>query len=194
MNAVEKPAASFWPLGATTSPWVPTPTLPARRGRYRLTRGIIEVLGEARNEFSILTKSPMVVRDPTCSLPQPAAPASAATSSWNGRRRLAGQRAGTPPPRQRIEAVRRLNQAGIPCGVLVAPDPSGHSDDPDRLRPSRRVVPPVPSRITPIFLHLRPGVATFMPWLAGYRPDLVERYRALRRLVRVAVAARTSQS
>ena len=28
---------------------------------------------------------------------------------------------GTPRPRQRIEAVRKLNNAGIPCGVLVAP-------------------------------------------------------------------------
>jgi hypothetical protein len=34
--------------------------------------------------------------------------------------------------------------------------------------------------ITPIFLHLRPGVRdVFMPWLAQYRPDLVDRYRKL---------------
>ena len=34
--------------------------------------------------------------------------------------------------------------------------------------------------ISPILLHLRPGVReVFMPWLEGYRPDLVERYRTL---------------
>jgi hypothetical protein len=34
--------------------------------------------------------------------------------------------------------------------------------------------------VSPILLHLRPGVRElFMPWLEGYRPDLVERYRTL---------------
>jgi hypothetical protein len=34
--------------------------------------------------------------------------------------------------------------------------------------------------VAPILLHLRPGVReVFMPWLAGYRPDLVDRYRRL---------------
>ena len=37
--------------------------VPAGRGPYRLTRSIIEVLGEAANPFSILTKSSLVLRD-----------------------------------------------------------------------------------------------------------------------------------
>src|SRR5260221_6969020 len=32
-------------------------------GKYRLTRGIIGMLGEARNPFSILTKSSLILRD-----------------------------------------------------------------------------------------------------------------------------------
>ena len=32
-------------------------------GKYRLTREIVEVLGQAANPFSILTKSPLIVRD-----------------------------------------------------------------------------------------------------------------------------------
>ena len=37
--------------------------LSAVRGQYRLTRGIVETLGSARNPFSILTKSTMIQRD-----------------------------------------------------------------------------------------------------------------------------------
>ena len=32
-------------------------------GKYHLTRGIIEVLSAARNPFSILTKSTLILRD-----------------------------------------------------------------------------------------------------------------------------------
>ena len=41
---------------------------------------------------------------------------------------------GTPPPDQRINAVRRLNEAGIPCGVLIAPVLPGLSDADGQLR------------------------------------------------------------
>src|SRR5207237_1106999 len=40
---------------------------------------------------------------------------------------------GTPHPRQRVEAVRRLNDAGIPCGVLVAPVLPGLSDGDEQV-------------------------------------------------------------
>jgi DNA repair photolyase len=103
---------------------------------------------------------------------------------------------GTPPPRQRIEAVRRLNDAGIPCGVLVAPILPGISDDEDRLEAVVEAVLAAGAvSITPIFLHLRPGVReVFMPWLSKYRPDLVHRYRKLyASSYATAAGARTSQ-
>ncbi|MGH3140066.1 MAG: radical SAM protein [Gaiellales bacterium] len=103
---------------------------------------------------------------------------------------------GTPPPRQRIEAVRRLNEAGIPCGVLVAPILPGISDDEDRLEAVVEAVLAAGAvSITPIFLHLRPGVReVFMPWLAEYRPDLVHRYRKLyASSYATAAGARTTQ-
>ena len=40
---------------------------------------------------------------------------------------------GTPHPRKRLEAVARLNDAGVPCGVLVAPVIPGLSDSPAQL-------------------------------------------------------------
>src|SRR5881392_1600029 len=44
-------------IGAATDPYQPA------EGRYRLTRGCIEALGEAANPFSIITRGPMIVRD-----------------------------------------------------------------------------------------------------------------------------------
>jgi DNA repair photolyase len=88
---------------------------------------------------------------------------------------------GTPPPRRRVEAVARLNAAGIPTGVLIAPVLPGISDAPEQLAEvAEACVAAGAVAISPILLHLRPGVReVFMPWLEGYRPDLVERYREL---------------
>src|SRR5436309_435982 len=44
-------------LGTATDPYQPV------EGRYRLTRGSLELLQEHANPVSMLTKSPMVVRD-----------------------------------------------------------------------------------------------------------------------------------
>jgi len=164
-------------MGTNTDPYQPA------EGRYKLTRGIIEVLGEARNEFSILTKSPMIVRDLDVLV--------AAAGRTHVRCNLSigtvdddvwrASEPGTPPPRQRLDAVRRLNEAGIPCGVLMAPILPGISDDPDQVEATVEAVLAAGAvSVTPILLHLRPGVReVFMPWLAEYRPDLVRRYRTL---------------
>jgi DNA repair photolyase len=164
-------------MGTNTDPYQPA------EGRYKLTRGIIEVLGEARNEFSILTKSPMIVRDLDVLV--------AAAGRTHVRCNLSigtvdddvwrASEPGTPPPRQRLDAVRRLNEAGIPCGVLMAPILPGISDDPDQVEATVEAVLAAGAvSVTPILLHLRPGVReVFMPWLAEYRPDLVGRYRTL---------------
>ncbi len=40
---------------------------------------------------------------------------------------------GTPHPRQRVEAVAKLNAAGVPCGVLIAPILPGLSDRPEQV-------------------------------------------------------------
>ena len=84
-------------------------------------------------------------------------------------------------PLRRVEAVARLNAAGIPCGVLIAPVLPGLSDRPSSSRTSSTPASrPGAVSVSPILLHLRPGVREiFMPWLEGYRPDLVARYREL---------------
>ena len=80
-----------------------------------------------------------------------------------------------------MEAVRALNDAGIPTGVLMAPILPGITDKPRMLR--QVVEAAIEARATylsPILLHLRPGVREeFMPWLSREYPDLVPRYQEL---------------
>jgi DNA repair photolyase len=154
-------------------------------GRYRLMRGILSALITRRNPFSILTKGTLILRDVDL-LTEAAsvAPISAAFSIgtmdedvWRT------TEPGTPSPRARMDAVRTLNEAGIPTGVLIAPILPGISDGPGQVE--RVVEAAAEARAThasPILLHLRPGVREeFMPWLETNRPDLVARYRSLYR-------------
>src|SRR5207253_5420347 len=82
---------------------------------------------------------------------------------------------GTPHPKKRVEAVAKLNEAGIPTGVLVAPVLPGLSDGPEQLEAVvKACVDAGAVSISPILLHLRPGVKEeFMPWLERTRPELV---------------------
>ena len=88
---------------------------------------------------------------------------------------------GTPHPMRHIEACAALNEAGVPSGVLVAPILPGLSDRPDQLEAVvQAAVAAKATVISPILLHLRPGVREqFMPWLEDTRPDLVDRYEQM---------------
>jgi DNA repair photolyase len=90
---------------------------------------------------------------------------------------------GTPHPRKRVEAVKALNEAGISCGVLIAPVLPGITDSPRQLREVvEACIDAGATHVSPILLHLRPGVREeFMPWLAETYPDLVPRYEAMYR-------------
>ena len=75
----------------------------------------------------------------------------------------------------------RLNQAGIPCGVLVAPVLPGLSDRPEQLEAVVKACIDAGARsISPLLLHLRPGVREhYLGWLAGEYPELLDQYRRL---------------
>ena len=186
INAVERLAAELsrpnWlgehiAMGTNTDPYQPC------EGRYRLTRRIVETLAAARNPFSILTKSTMILRD----LDVLAAAAERTSVRVNLSIGTLDEQVwqlsepGTPPPPRRVEAVARLNAAGVRCGVLVAPILPGISDGEDQLSAVVKACAEAGAvSISSIGLHLRPGVRElFMPWLARVRPDLVERYRTL---------------
>lgn len=88
---------------------------------------------------------------------------------------------GAPDPRKRIEAVAKLNDAGIPCGVMIAPILPGITDHPDQLMESIRLaIEAGATFVTPILLHLRPVVREeYMGWLQKEYPNLVTRYEEM---------------
>jgi DNA repair photolyase len=152
-------------------------------GKYRLTRGIVEVLAEQRNPFSILTKSTLVLRDLDVL-------AEAATHDLVRVNLSIGTldddvwrttEPGTPHPRQRVKAVAQLNEAGVPTGVLVAPVLPKLSDRPDQLREVvEACVDAGAVSIGGVPLHLRPGVKeVFFERLRETHPHLVDDYRRM---------------
>jgi len=157
-------------MGTNTDPYQ------RAEGRYHLTRGIVEVLGEARNPFSILTKSTLILRDLEL-LVHAASRTDVHCNLSIGTLDEAVWKAtepGTPHPRRRVEAVRRLNDAGIPTGVLMAPIIPGWSDSPQQLEEvASACVEAGATFVTPIALHLRRGVKEhFLEFVKERRPEL----------------------
>jgi DNA repair photolyase len=162
-----------------------TATDPYQRaeGRYKLTRRIVETLVDYRNPFSILTKGTLILRD--FDLLQEAARVTDVSTAlsvgtldedvWHR------SEPGTPHPRKRLAAVARLNEAGIPCGVMVAPVLPGISDSDEQLEQVvRAAIEAGAPHVSPILLHLRPKVKeVYMEWLADNYPHLVPKYEAM---------------
>lgn len=97
---------------------------------YRLTRACLEVCRDYTNPVGVITKSPLIERDidvlqalaargavrVTMSVPFARADHARAIEPY------------VPPPARRIEAIRRLADAGVPVGVNVAPIIPGLND------------------------------------------------------------------
>lgn len=90
---------------------------------YQLTRNIIQVLSDANHPFSLVTKSALVERDIDLIAPMAAKGLasiylSITTLDRQVARRLEPRAAA---PERRFETLRKLSEAGIPTGVMVAP-------------------------------------------------------------------------
>jgi len=154
-------------------------------GRYQLTRGVLAALRDYANPCSILTKSPLLLRDLDLFTELAEVAGFTANLSIGTLDEEVWRRTepGTPHPRARMDAVRALNQAGVPCGVLIAPILPRISDSPAQLRAVVRAAAAAgATHVSPITLHLRPGVKEeFMPWLEREYPQLVAGYQRMYR-------------
>lgn len=118
-QALSRPAYQPSPLhiGGITDAYQPV------ERSLRITRGILEVLDQCRHPFTIVTKSSGVERDldllvSAASRQQAKVFISVTTLDGALCRKLEPRAAG---PMRRLQAVRRLAQAGVPVGVNVAP-------------------------------------------------------------------------
>ena len=154
-------------------------------GRYGLMPQILAALRDFANPFSILTKGTLILRD--LELLQQAAKVTNVGVSFSvgfvDERLWRSVEPGTPSPRRRLDAVRRLTDAGFQVGVLMAPVLPLLTDTDESVEETVAAIAAAGARsVTPLVLHLRPGAREwYAEWLARTSPQLVPRYRELYR-------------
>jgi DNA repair photolyase len=167
-------------LGTNTDPYQ------RAEGRYRLMPGIIAGLAESGTPFSILTKGTTARRDlgllsdAATTVPVGMGVSIALTDDETIHEAL---EPGTPTPRARLELVRSIVAAGLPCQVLVAPVLPMITDSDDHLdRLLGQIAAAGATGATVFALHLRPGAREwFWRYLSSYHPHLVDTYADLYR-------------
>ncbi|HWY54329.1 MAG TPA: radical SAM protein [Terriglobales bacterium] len=163
-------------LGTATDPYQP-----AER-RFEVTRAILEELARHRGlEIGIVTKSNLVLRD--VEVFQQIAKANrlfvniTITTLNIELARILEPRA--PRPDLRLEAMQKLNQAGIAAGVICAPVLPGITDSPRDLDTLVQATAQAGGKYifaNPLFL--KPcSAAVFLPFLEKEFPQLIESYR-----------------
>lgn len=115
--AAPKYACAPIALGTNTDPYQPI------ERQYRITRSVLETLRKAGHPVTIVTKSNLVLRDldilSDMARDGLAKVCLSVTTLDRALARKMEPRA--PTPERRIEAIARLNDAGVPAGVMVAP-------------------------------------------------------------------------
>jgi DNA repair photolyase len=164
-------------LGTNTDPyqWV--------ESRYRFMPEILAALEEADTPVSVLTKSPLALRDIDLfermakRLPV-SVNLSVPTLDENAWRATEPH---TPSPAARLDAVAELRSRGIDSGVLIAPLMPGINDSPEQVQPIvERAKQANATFLGGVALHLRGEVRdVFFAWLETKRPDLLPKYEQL---------------
>ncbi|MEL7974913.1 intein-containing Rv2578c family radical SAM protein [Isoptericola sp. F-RaC21] len=165
-------------LGTNTDPYQ------RAEGRYRLMPGVIGALADSGTPFSILTKGTLLRRD----LPLIAEAAQRVEVGLGVSLGFADSPAdeelqqsvepGTPTPRARLDLIRAVRAAGLPCGVMVAPVLPWLTDSRDHLRRLLDAVAEAGATgVTVVPLHLKPGTREwYLQWLEHEHPRAVAGY------------------
>ncbi|MEO8539779.1 MAG: radical SAM protein [bacterium] len=164
-------------IGSATDPYQPA------EGRYKLTRGCIQALGEAKTRFSIITRGPMAVRDIDVMVEASKRTLMSVSFSvptlddgvWRK------TEPGTAPPRQRLKVLRELADAGLNAGVSMAPILPGLSDGREQMENVIKAARDSGAQfIWCGTLRLSPGTREhFMECLARDWPELLPRYEGM---------------
>jgi DNA repair photolyase len=166
-------------MGTNTDPYQ------RAEGRYRLMPDVIDALARSGTPFSVLTKGTVLGRDlPRLSAAAADVPVGLGVSiALLDRELQARLEPGAPSPEARLQLVRRITDAGLPCGVMVAPVLPMLTDSSEALDALlARIADAGATGATVMALHLRPGAREwFQAWLAREYPALVEPYARLYR-------------
>lgn len=161
-------------IGTVTDPYQPL------EGRYRVTRGILEALRDYQSPASLITRSPLVVRDiDVLQGLARAASASVSISIATLDERVAREIEPTvAPPRQRLRAVRMLADAGIRVNVALAPVLPQITDTPESIEAVVRAARDAgAAKVWHNTLYLHDITReTFFAYLREYRPELIAQY------------------
>lgn len=164
-------------MGTNTDPYQ------RAEGRYALMPGVVRALADSGTPFSILTKGTVLSRDlPVLAAAHRCVPVGIGVSlALLDPELQATLEPGTPSPRARLDLVRRIRDAGLPCGVFVAPVLPHLTDSPEQIDALvARLADAGATGVSGIGLHLRPGAREwFFAWLARHRPDLGPVYERL---------------
>src|SRR6266704_3355401 len=164
-------------IGAATDPYQPA------EGRYKLTRACLEVLRDAANPLSIITRGPMIVRDIDVLVEASQRADVGVTFSIPTLDDEVWKRTEPSPahPRQRLKAVTALVDAGVRASVGMAPILPGISDRPEQLREVVRAAREAGATgIWANLLFLRPGTREhFLEHLAKDWPEQLPLYERL---------------
>jgi len=167
-------------LGANTDPYQPV------EGRLELTRSVVSVLSEFSHPVAMITKSALVLRDLDLLGPMAArglAQVSVSVTTLDAdMARTMEPRASTPT--RRLEAIRRLSEAGVPVAVLTAPMIPGLTDwEMDRILEAAREAGAVTAGY--VLLRLPLEIADlFTEWLEEHHPARARRVLDLMRQAR----------
>jgi DNA repair photolyase len=152
--------------------------------RYRMLPEILEALLASGTPVSVLTKSPLVMRDVEIFERFKAAGLKVSVNlsvptldekAWRA------TEPHTPSPKARLDAVAELRRRGIDSGILIAPLMPGINDTPEQVEPIvARAREAGATFLGGVALHLRGEVKdVFFGWLHAKRPDLVPEYERL---------------
>ena len=148
--------------------------------KYGLTRGALQAFRDAASPCSLITKSPNVLRDLTVlrelsDVAECTVLFSVATLREEIWRHIEPE---TAKPLRRLEAIARLTEAGVRCGVMLAPIIPGLTDDRENMESVMQAAREHGAAfVGDNVLYLKPGTKEwFMPFLRETYPHLLPQY------------------
>jgi DNA repair photolyase len=167
-------------IGGNTDPYQPV------ERELRLTRQVIEVLDRFNHPFSIITKNAMITRDLDlyAGLAERRLVRTAVSITTLDRRLARAMEPRAATPERRLEAVRMLAAAGVPCFVSVAPIIPGLNDhEIEAILERAAEAGAAGTHFTVLRLPLEIK-DLFREWLESERPERAQRVMSLVRQMR----------